>query len=204
MLFLSNLTHFFSIIQRNSHGRYGKEKAEELRQIARNSIGSNSPSLAFELQQTIQTIIFLQEQIAALDKEINKQVVALNSPLISIPGISYVLAGIIISEIGDISRFDTPAKLLAFAGLEPSTFQSGNFCSDHAAMVKRGSKYLRWALLTATRLVCMRDEVFRSYRDRKLHEGKHYFVALSHTSKKLTRVIFHMLKSNQAFTLRAS
>lgn len=198
-----HLTHFSSIIQRNSHGRYGKEKAEELRQIARNSIGSNSPSLAFELQQTIQTIIFLQEQIAALDKEIKKQVVALNPPLISIPGISYVLAGIIISEIGDISRFDTPAKLLAFAGLEPSTHQSGNFTSDHATMVKRGSKYLRWALLTATRLVCMRDEVFRSYRDKKQKEGKHYFVALSHASKKLMRVIFYMLKNNQTFVLKA-
>lgn len=199
-----HLTHFSSVIIRNSHGKYGKEKASDLKQLARNSIGSNSPSLAFELQQIIRTILFLEEEIASLDKEIKKQVIALDMPLMSIPGISYVLASIIISEIGDIGKFDTPAKLLAFAGLEPSTFQSGNFTSDHARMVKRGSKYLRWALLTATRLVCMRDETFRSYRDKKLSEGKHYFVALSHTSKKLNRVIFYMLKSGETFISKAS
>ena len=86
----------------------------------------------------------------------------------SIPGISYVTAAFILAEIGDINNFESPAKLQAFAGLDPSTYQSGKFTATHATMVKRGSKYLRWALLTATRLVCMRDKNFNDYKNKKI------------------------------------
>lgn len=119
----------------------------------------------------------------------------------SIPGISYVTAAYILAEIGDINNFDSPAKLQAFAGLDPSTYQSGKFTASNSRMVKRGSKYLRWALLTATRLVCMRDKTFNDYKNKKIAEGKHYFVALSHTSKKLIRVIYYLLKTNQSYQL---
>ena len=199
-----HLTRFVNLLEKNSHGRYHREKAIEIRELARDSIGSNSPALAFELQQVIRTILFLQDEITLLDKQIKKIVQALDSPIMSIPGISYTLASIILAEIGDIERFDTPAKLLAFAGLEPSTYQSGQFVSSHASMVKRGSKYLRWAILVATRLVCMRDSTFKTYIDKKQMEGKHYFVAQSHTAKKLTRVIFFILKNNQDFVAQAA
>lgn len=194
-----HLTRLVNLLEKNSHGRYHREKAIEVRELARNSIGSNSPALAFELQQVIRTILFLQNEISLLDKQIKNAVQELNSPIMSIPGISYTLAAMILAEIGDVERFDTPAKLLAFAGLEPSTHQSGQFVSSHASMVKRGSKYLRWAILTATRLVCMRDSTFKTYRDKKQMEGKHYFVAQSHTAKKLTRVIFYIIKNDQHF-----
>jgi len=126
----------------------------------------------------------------------------LNSPLLSIPGISYVSAAFILAEIGNIENFDSPAKLLAFAGLEPSTYQSGKFTSTHATMVKRGSKYLRWALLNSTRLVCMRDSNFNDFKNKKLAEGKHYFIALSHVAKKLVRVIYYLLKTNKTYELQ--
>ena len=84
-------------------------------------------------------------------------VTELDTALISIPGISFTLSGIIISEIGDINFFSTPAKLLAFAGLEPSLYESGNFKAGHTPMVKRGSTYLRWALISAARLVASRE-----------------------------------------------
>jgi len=194
-----HLTKLTSLLQKHSRGKYTKQKAMEIRTMARDSIGSESPAKAFELQQVIRTLLFLQEEVKQLDKQLKKMVVVLQSPILSIPGISYITAAMILSEIGAISNFDSPAKLLAFAGLEPSTYQSGNFTATHATMVKRGSKYLRWAILTSTRLVCMRDETFNEYKDKKLAEGKHYFVALSHTSKKLVRVIFHLLKTNQSY-----
>jgi transposase len=198
-----HLTRFTNILVKNSYGHYRRDKAVEIRELARNSIGSNSPALAFELQQVIRTILFLQEEITLLDKQIKKVMQEIDSPIMSIPGISYTLAAIILSEIGDVSMFESPAKLLAFAGLEPSTYQSGKFTATHATMVKRGSKYLRWAILTAVRLVCMRDAAFKAYRDKKLLEGKHFFVALSHTAKKMTRVIFYLLKNNQRFVAQA-
>jgi len=197
-----NLTRLTNILSKYSKGKYGKDKAIQLRELARNSIGSNSDAFAFELKQIINTIIFLQEQIDSLDKKIKELVISLNSPLLSIPGISYVSAAFILAEIGNIENFDSPSKLLAFAGLDPSTYQSGKFTATHATMVKRGSKYLRWALLNSTRLVCMRDANFNDFKNKKLAEGKHYFVALSHVSKKLVRVIYYLLKTNQSYQLQ--
>ena len=199
-----HLTRLACLLEKNSHGRYNRDKAIEIRELARNSIGSNSPALAFELQQIIRSILFLQEEIALLDNQIKTAVQEIDSPIMSIPGISYTLAAMILSEIGDVERFSSPAKLLAFAGLEPSTYQSGTFTASHSTMVKRGSKYLRWAVLNAARLVCMRDTTFKAYRDRKQLEGKHYYVASSHTAKKLIRVIFYMLKNNQQFVAQAA
>ncbi len=194
-----HLTRLTSILQKYSKGKYTRKKAIELRDLARNSIGSESLAQAFELQQVIRTILFFQNEIKLLEKQIKSIMLILDTPLLSVPGISFNTAAIILSEIGDINRFESSAKLLAFAGLEPSTHQSGNFTSTHSCMVKRGSKYLRWALLTSTRLVCMRDATLNAYKDKKLQEGKHYFVALSHTGKKLVRIIFHLLKTNQKY-----
>lgn len=196
-----NLKHLTCLLEKYSKGKYSKDKAIEIRELARKSIGTISRSLSFELRQVIQTILFLQSQIDDIDKELKNLIDELNSPIMSIPGISYVTAAYILAEIGDINNFDSPAKLQAFAGLDPSTYQSGKFTASNSRMVKRGSKYLRWALLTATRLVCMRDKTFNDYKNKKIAEGKHYFVALSHTSKKLIRVIYYLLKTNQSYQL---
>lgn len=197
-----NLKHLTNILQKYSYGKYSRNKAIEIRELAKKSIGTVSSSLSFELKQTIQTILFLQSQIDDVDKQLKIFIDELNSPIMSIPGISYVTASYILAEIGDINNFDSPAKLQAFAGLDPSTYQSGKFIATHAIMIKRGSKYLRWALLTATRLVCMHDKNFNDYKNKKLSEGKHYFVALSHSSKKLIRLIFYLLKNNETYEFK--
>ncbi|NLA43444.1 IS110 family transposase [Candidatus Saccharibacteria bacterium] len=188
-----------NIISAGSHGKYGREKALEIRQAAAESIGSNSPAMAFELQQTIRLIQNITIELDLLDNRIEAAVEAVKTPLLTIPGISYTLAGIILAEIGAIERFQTPAQLLAFAGMEPSTFQSGKFRANQTPMVKRGSTYLRWAVLQAARLVAMRDKTFYDYLLKKRQEGKHFNVALSHVGKKLVRVIFHMLQTNRSF-----
>lgn len=187
------------ILHDSSKGKYGREKALLIRQAAMDSIGSNSPALAFEIRQTIHLIQNVQVEVDQLEQEIENEVKSANTPLLTIPGIGYTLASIILAEIGDIDRFDSPEQLLAFAGLEPSTHQSGNYSANHTPMVKRGSTYLRWAILQAARLVAMRDSTFKAYLKKKRHEGKHFLVALSHTGKKLVRVIFHMLKTNRVF-----
>lgn len=194
-----HLTKLTNILNKSSQGRYGKAKAIEIKEAASCSIGMSVSSLSFELKQTIRLIQSVQTEIDALDAQIKKVVIETNTPLMTIPGISYTLAAIILSEIGDIDRFTTPAKLLAFAGLEPSTYQSGKYNASHTPMVKRGSTYLRWAMLTASRTVTMRDETFALYLSKKRDEGKHYYVAMSHVAKKLTRTIFYLLKTNTAF-----
>ena len=195
----AHLTRLTTILRENSHGKYGREKAVEIRELARNSIGHNSRAAGFELQQTIRLIQNLQAEIDLLDKEIRAAMKEIDSPVLSIPGVGFVLGAMIVSEIGDIENFDNPAKLLAFAGLEPSTYQSGNYNANKTPMVKRGSKYLRWALLQAARLVAYRDETFNRYYAKKKAENKHHFVVLNHTAKKLVRVLFHLLKTGQHF-----
>ena len=112
----------------------------------------------------------------------------------TIPGIYYTL-----TEIGEIKNFTTSAKLLAFAGLDPSTYQSGKYSASHTPMVKRGSKYLRQAILMVSRTVSMRDSTFSGYLSKKRSEGKNYYIAMSYVAKKLLRVSFYLLKTNTEF-----
>lgn len=195
-----HLKKLINILSSASNGRYGKDKAIQLRDLALASIGQDSTSTGFELQQTIRLINNIQNEIDILDKHIKTIMMEINSPIMSIPGISFVLGSIILAEIGDISNFSSSAKLLAFAGLEPSTYQSGKYTASNTPMVKHGSTYLRWVFYNAARLVAMRDTTFKAYLDKKKAEGKHFFVALSHTSKKLVRVVFQLSKTNSLFS----
>jgi transposase len=195
----AHLTALTNLLSINSNGKYGKDKARQLRSMASCSIGLDSRAVGFELQQTIRLIQSLQEEISLLDTEIKSVMDELDSPVLSIPGIGYTLGAIILSEIGNIENFKNPAKLLAFAGLEPSCYQSGNYQANKTPMVKRGSPYLRWALLQAARLVSMRDKTFHDYLEKKRSEGKHFFVAQSHAAKKLVRVLFYLLKNEEPF-----
>ena len=195
----AHLTRLTNVLKDNSRGKYSKDKALEIRNAAINSIGTSSDASSFELVQTIDMINFYSSKIDDLDAKIKDIMIELESPILSIPGISYNLGSIILSEIVDINRFDTSSQLQAFAGLDPATHQSGKFIANGVSMVKRGSPYLRWAILNAARLVAMRDPCFKDYYQRKRKEGKHHFVALTHVAKKLIRVIFKLLKTNTQF-----
>jgi transposase len=194
-----HLTHLTHLLRENSHGRLGREKAIEIRNLAKESIGAAGAALSLELRQTIEMLIDIRERIAKIDSEIKCVVLQVLPPFFAIKGIGYTLCAIIIAEIGDIHRFDDPNKLQAYAGLEPSTYQSGNFTSSRDAMVKRGSAYLRWALLIAARLVAKYDRTFGEVLERKLAEGKHYNVAVSHVAKKLIRVIYHLMITGEQY-----
>ena len=106
-------------------------------------------------------------------------------------------------EVGDFTRFDSPDKLLAYAGMSPSTYQSGQLKNCYPHMEKRGSRYLRYAIYNATKYVCHWEPTFAAYLAKKRAEGKHYNVALSHAAKKLVRLIFAMEKSRQPYCLAA-
>lgn len=199
----AHLTRLTNVLNDNSRGKYSKDKALEIRNVAINSIGTSSDASSFELVQTIDMINFYSSKIDELDDKIKDIMIELESPILSIPGISYNLGSIILAEIVDINRFDTSAQLQAFAGLDPATHQSGKFIATDVSMVKRGSPYLRWAILNASRLIAMRDPCFKDYYQRKRKEGKHHFVALTHVAKKLIRVIFKLLKTNSQFSPQA-
>ena len=129
----------------------------------------------------------------------------IQSPITTIPGIGIRMGAMILAEIGDFSRFDSPDKLLAYAGMSPSTYQSGqlSLSGAYSHMEKRGSRYLRYALYNATKYVCLWDPTFAAYLAKKRAEGKHYNVAISHAAKKLVRLICAMEKSRQPYNSAA-
>ena len=180
-------------------GRIDKEKAKEIRNLARKSVGIYVCAKVLELRHTIKLIHILDEEIAEIEERIQNHMQEIHSPIESIPGISFRLAAVIEAEIGDFQRFSSPDKILAFAGLSPSTYQSGKFTSQNAVMEKRGSRYLRCALFLAAHLVGRYSKTFAAYLKKKRDEGKHYFVALSHVAEKLVRVIFYLQKTGESF-----
>ncbi|MBE6030569.1 MAG: IS110 family transposase [Clostridiales bacterium] len=195
----AHLTRLSNLLYESSKGHYGKETATMFREAARNSIGSNMPAKSLELKHTIKLIRELNSEIKEVEDEIKRIMDEINSPILTIPGINYRMGAMIIAEIGDFNRFDSPDKLLAYAGMSPSTYQSGQLSNCYAHMEKRGSRYLRYALYNATKYVCHWDSNFGDYLSKKRAEGKHYNVALSHATKKLVRTIYAMEKSGQAY-----
>ena len=195
----AHLTKLTNLLKEASKGRYDKEKAIIIRDAAKNSIGSVMSAKSLELRHTIKLIQELSSQIDEIETEIKSIIDKINSPILTIPGISYRMGAMIIAEIGDFSKFYSPDKILAYAGLSPSTYQSGQFQSNHSKMEKRGSKYLRYALFNAAKFVSHWDSTFKAYLDKKRAEGKHYNVAVSHVVKKLVRVIFHLEKHNETY-----
>jgi transposase len=193
------ITKLTAVLSQASKGRFKKDKALSLKELAQTSIGCGNIGDSCELKLTAQRIMFLEVQKSCFEQEISNLMKSLNSPITSIPGIGEVLGATILSEIGDIHSFATPAKLLAFAGCEPSTYQSGQYVSTKTPMVKRGSRYLRNALYLATNAAFLHSHTFRSYINRKRGQGKHFYTAMSHGMKKLTRVIFAVLKNNSAY-----
>ncbi len=195
-----NILKLTKILSDSSHGRLKRSKAEALKQLAYSSIASYNYGDAFELKQTVKRIQFLSSQMSEIEKEIDSVMLELNSPITSIPGIGNLLGATILGEIGDISNFENPDKLLAFAGCEPSTYQSGKYTATQTPMVKHGSRYLRRALYCAADMAYVNSLSFRSYIDRKRTQGKHYYVAMSHGMKKLVRIIFAVLSRNIPFS----
>lgn len=132
--------------------RLSATKALKIQEAARFTIGTSSDAHQIELQQLISTINHFSEQIDILQNKIDEIMEKIESPIMSITGIGPRLGAIILAEIKNIHNFRTPAQLQAFAGLEPSIYQSGQIDAN-GHMVKRGSSYLRFALIQAAKSI---------------------------------------------------
>ena len=195
----AHITRLTSLLHDASKGHYGREKAELIRNAARTSIGSKMPAKSLELKHTIALIRELDAEIAEVEAAIQEIMDEIQSPITTIPGIGTRMAAMILAEVGDFSMFSSPDKILAYAGLSPSTYQSGQLNNCYSHMEKRGSRYLRYAIFNATKYVCIHDPTFTVYLAKKRAEGKHYNVAISHAAKKLVRLIYAMEKSGQPY-----
>ena len=196
-----HLTKLSNILHDNSHGRYNKEDAIRLRELAKNSVGIDNPTLSLQIKQAILQIELYTEQIEEVEK-LSKQILdEMESKLLTIPGMSYNQATVIHGFIGDISRFNKSCQLLAYSGLDPSIYQSGNFEARSTRMSKRGNSLLRYNLVYAAHNLVLHNKTFKEYYDLKRSQGESHYCALGHCAHKLVRIIFKMLKSNVDFDL---
>lgn len=193
------LNSLSTLLSKASHGRFGRDAAEALKDLAKSSVGVKNAYISIQITQTIAQIELLEQQIRELDKLISETMNELNSVIMSVPGIGSINGAMILGEIGDIRRFKNSAKLLAFAGLDPTVCQSGKFTAKSTKMSKRGSKMLRFALINAAWQITLHDKTFNDYYDLKRSQGLNHYGALGHVAHKLVRVIFKLLKDNISF-----
>ena len=184
-----------------SKKNYASKKIDELSKKASSSFGINFclDSFSLQIKMLIEQISFIQNQVSDVENKIEVLLEKLNSPITTIPGIGSVNAATILGEIGDIKRFSNPSKLVAYAGLDASISQSGEYESTYNHMSKRGSPYLRRALFQSALIAEFCDPVFSDYYQKKISEGKHHLVATNAVARKLCHTIFAVLTKNEPY-----
>ncbi|HAM15037.1 MAG TPA: IS110 family transposase [Eggerthellaceae bacterium] len=184
-----------------SRNSFGYAKAQDLQRAARSSIGQSSEYLEFQLRQQLAFIEFAQEQLAAIDRVLARAVEG--ELIMSITGIGVVCAAGILSELGGISRFSRAAQIVAFAGCDPSVYESGEFEGTRAHLSKRGSRYLRWYLWVAADRARRYDPALHAYYEKKRAEGKCHKVAVSAVVRKLCAIVFAVYRDGKPYACRA-
>jgi len=190
-----------ALLSKYSHGRFGEEKAKQLKAVAAGSFGVvfAKNAFSFQIKQLMEQLVFIEKQIDDLEKEIAALLKQTGTYISTIPGIGDTLGAIIISEIGDIHRFDAPEKLVAFAGLDVKVNQSGEFTGTKNKISKRGSPYLRRAIWLAAGRAAFCDPILSAYYQSLRARGKHHLTAVGAVSRKLCNIIFAILTENRPY-----
>lgn len=190
------------MLEKASRGRLGAEKAVEIQDAAKNSFGIVMASASFSLiiRQYIEQIRSLESSVDIFDTEIARLLSGFDMQLTTITGIGPTLAAVILSEIGgDIRRFSSSAKLAAYAGVDPTVKQSGDFSGTRMNMSKRGSPYLRRAIWLASTVAAFKDPAIHALYERKRAEGKDHMTVIGHICRKMISIIFAVLRDNTPY-----
>ena len=188
----------YELLRKKSRGSFSLCDFEKLKALAKNTVGNSDDFLICEMNIVLELFSQLDSKVDETEKLIEQYILELNPPILSIPGIGSLSAAVIISEFGDLAKFENPNQMLSFAGLEPGYFQSG-IAEHNGKMVKHGSSHLRYTLMNCARTIINYEPTFAQYYTKKMAEGKPYRVALSHVTKKLIRVIYALQTKNTAY-----
>ena len=195
------IDELFEIIKDKSHNKLTMKKAISIREAASDTFGIKiaQDAFSFQLKQLIDRMNFLDKQIEALDCQILEYYEKFDCYLHTIPGIGMIAAATILAEIGDINRFKSSSALVAFAGIDPTVRQSGEFSSTHNHMSKRGSPYLRHAIFLAATTCSFHNSPLNAYYKKKREQGKHHLTATGAVARKLTTVIYAVLRDGKPY-----
>ena len=195
------IDELFEIIKDKSHNRLTRAKAISIKEAAADTFGIKiaQDAFSFQLKQLIDRMNFLDKQIEALDCQILEYYEKFDCYLHTIPGIGIIGVATILAAIGDISRFKNSSSLIAFAGIDPTVRQSGEFNSTHNHMSKRGSPYLRHAIFLAATTCSFHNSPLNAYYKKKRDQGKHHLTATGAVARKLTTVIYAVLRDSKPY-----
>ena len=195
------IDELFEIIKDKSHNRLTKAKAISIKEAAADTFGIKiaQDAFSFQLKQLIDRMNFLDKQIEALDCQILEYYEKFDCYLHTIPGIGMIAAATILAEIGDINRFKSSSALVAFAGIDPTVRQSGEFSSTHNHMSKRGSPYLRHAIFLAATTCSFYNSPLNAYYKKKREQGKHHLTATGAVARKLTTIIYAVFRDGKPY-----
>ena len=195
------IDELFEIIKDKSHNRLTRAKAISIKEAAADTFGIKiaQDAFSFQLKQLIDRMNFLDKQIEALDCQILEYYEKFDCYLHTIPGIGMIAAATILAAIGDINRFKSSSALVAFAGIDPTVRQSGEFSSTHNHMSKRGSPYLRHAIFLAATTCSFHNSPLNAYYKKKRDQGKHHLTATGAVARKLTSVIYAVLRDSKPY-----
>jgi len=199
-----DLQELATLLQEASRGRFGREKAQQIQAHARRSVGVGflADAAQIEMRCLLAQIELLEQQRDQIDDALAILMGQIPQHITSIPGIGPVTGAAIVAEIGDVSRFDSVEKLVAYAGIDPSVYQTGQFRASEAHMSKRGSPYLRHALWLAASVAIKHDPQLQAYYQRKRQEGKHYGTALGAVCRKLLARVYIVLKEQRPYVVK--
>ena len=197
----AHLDKLTELLWNSSNGHFGEWKARELRELARNSFGVEDCDGAYStlILLMLDQIQSLSGKADALEKEISRLFQSFDTTVTTIPGVGPIIGAVILSEVGDISRFSSADKLAAYIGVDPSVNQSGEFQAAHAHMSKRGSPYLRRCIWMASQVAAQRNPMFRAYYEKKAAEGLKYMTIIGHVTRKMTAVVFAILRDHKVY-----
>ena len=195
------IDELFEIIKDKSHNKLTMKKAISIREAAADTFGIKiaQDAFSFQLKQLIDRMNFLDKQIEALDCQILEYYEKFDCYLHTIPGIGMIAAAAILAEIGDINRFKSSSALVAFAGIDPTVRQSGEFSSTHNHMSKRGSPYLRHAIFLAATTCSFHNSPLNAYYKKKREQGKHHLTATGAVARKLTTIIYAVFRDGKPY-----
>ena len=188
-----------NLLYASSKGHFKKEKSIELKSLAKTSVGIKDTSISLHVVQLIELIELYDKQIKDIVSKISDTVDKMDTKLLSVPGINIIACAIILGETNNFENFSSSKKLLAFAGLDPKIRQSGNFNASSCRMSKKGSPYLRYALIFTAWNIVRHSEKFNKYYSLKRSQGKSHYNALGHVAHKLVRILFTLIKKNISY-----
>lgn len=195
---IDKLTNF---LNQASHGQFKKDKAVALKELAKQSVGLPNTSFVLQAQLAVNQIELYTDQISEIGKRIDEIVSDMHSHLESIPGLNKYAIAVFLSVTNNLINFDSPSKVVAYAGLDPVICQSGQWKAKSTRMSKRGNSLLRYILIWSANNVRLNNKTFEAYYQKKRDEGKSHYCALGHCANKLVRVMFKLIKDDVDFNL---